>query len=903
MRGWVFMALLPAMALLGTGRAAAEVNLVANGEFRELDAGKPAAWEMSGDARSVSQTLTVGAQGGRSFGQLTCTRFSPDGPASHAMVAQVGHVRLTEGTAYEFSCRARQQGIRGRSISVAVSDMSDWSNCGLSKSLQVGAEWRAYRVVFRATRAVERTGRLQIWFNETGTLDLTEVAIVEAASTSVAFTDTTPPARGRNLIPNGSFELGGARWSSYGVSAGWGNLAHLHGSVVTGREPGHPHFLRIPMGPGVTPKLAFDYFRPTSAPQTHLQACGIGWIPVRAGQTYTLSCDMRATVPGTPGRLGYTALAPAGSQWDTRQDGRQVQLTTAWVRYTFAFQAQKSHLFVLAGPDLAQDARVDVDLDNLQLEAGPEATRWEAFSTVQAALESTRPMGVFVAGEPVVLTARLAGSGVAPDGVRLSLKAVTAFDRTIALPSVVMKPGVPVRVAMPKLGAGWYRIEAAAPPGVVLLTPSVRIAVVPRLGKQETLFGLNHAFPDAGLIDQASLCGVSWYRDWSLKWDHIEPSQGSYRWGIADEQIGSVLQRGPRVMALLPPFPSAEWSSEAPAALRKPGYPGERARQAYAPRDPALLADFAGRAVARYKDRIRVWEFLNEPIYTDYSLPREAYKPADYVALLKPVAAAARKADPACRIMGGAGAGPGGITSQMIQAGLLGQIDILNLHIYPGARAPEGFIDEMDQLLAEMDRHGGRKPIWITEFSYYGADDLPRKPFVPTGGDWAEERLLTDERECAEYTVRFAAVMLARGVEKVFIHSGSSGAANMPNFECCLFGQGGAPRKVAAAVAVMAATLGPKPTPQKMPALPEGVYAAPFETGSASVVMAWATQGAWSIRVPPGVRCVDMVGAPVHDLRPALSGSPIYLIGKPGSRAQLSQAVAKAVAGPAGTAR
>lgn len=894
MRGWVCFALLAATAVCGMARAAAPPNVVANGDFRQVEAGRPVAWEMSGDARSVAQTLTVGAEGGRSFARLSCTRFSPEGPASHAMVAQMGHVRLASGTAYEFSCRARQRGIRGSSISVAVSDMSDWSNCGLNKSLQVGGEWRVYRVVFRAPRSVERSSRLQIWFTETGALDLADVSIVEAASTAVAFTDTVQGARGHNLLPNGSFEAGAARWSSYGVSAGWGNMAHLHGSVVRGPEPGHPHYLRIPMGPGITPRLAFDYFRPTSAPQTRLYACSIGWIPVTAGETYTLSCDMRATVSGTPARLGYTGLDPSGSQWDTRQESRQVRLTTAWARHTFTFRAQKSRLFVLAGPDLAQDDRVDVDVDNLQLEAGRDATSWAPFAPSQLALEPTRPMGVFTAGEPVALTARLASD--APGATRLSLKAVDAFDRVTALPSIVLKPGAPLRIALPMLGPGWYRIDATSAAGVALLTPSVRIAVVPRIGKQETIFGLNHAFPDATLIDQASLCGVSWYRDWSLKWDHIEPSPGSYRWDIADEQIGRVLQRGPRVMALLPPFPSAEWSSEAPEALRKPGYPGERARQAYAPRDPALLADFAGRAVERYRDRVHIWEFLNEPIYTDYSLPREAYKPVDYVTLLKPVAAAARRADPKCRIMGGAGAGPGGVTSQMIDAGLLEQIVILNLHIYPGARAPEGFIDEMDQMLAEMDRRGGRKPIWITEFSYYGADDLPRKPFVPTGGDWAEERLLTDERECAEYTVRFAAVMLARGVEKVFIHSGSSGAANMPGFECCLFGQGGAPRKAAAAVAVMASALGPKPIPQRMPALPEGVYAAAFETGAASVVMAWATRPGAAIQLPPGVRCINMVGAAVLKRTQALSGSPIYLIGKPGKCAELATAIGKAAA-------
>ena len=73
-------------------------------------------------------------------------------------------------------------------------------------------------------------------------------------------------------------------------------------------------------------------------------------------------------------------------------------------------------------------------------------------------------------------------------------------------------------------------------------------------------------------------------------------------------------------------------------------------------------------------------------------------------------------ADPKCRVIGGLGGGPRQMTRELIDAGILGQIDILNLHMYPGLRAPETFVDEMDALLAMMDVHGGRKPIWITEF-------------------------------------------------------------------------------------------------------------------------------------------------------------------------------------------
>jgi hypothetical protein len=385
------------------------------------------------------------------------------------------------------------------------------------------------------------------------------------------------------------------------------------------------------------------------------------------------------------------------------------------------------------------------------------------------------------------------------------------------------------------------------------------------------------------------LAGVSEYRDWSLKWDHIEPRPGDYRWGMADGQIGRVLDAGASVMALLPPFPSAEWSSTAPASLRTSGYPGERLRQAFAPTDAARLADFAGRAVTRYKDRVRVWEFLNEPIYTDYSLPRSHYKPSDYVDLLRPVAAAIRRADPKARVMGGAGAGASGVTRDMIDAGLLDVIDVLNLHMYPGARAPEGYIAEMDRLLAEMDRRGKRKPIWITEFSYYGADNLPRKPFLPSSGDWAEERLLSSERECAEYTVRYCAAMLARGCEKVFIHSGSNGAVNMAGYECCLFDQGGAPRKVASALAVMASLLGPKPRSVPPPRTPEGVYGAAFEAPGRSVAMVWATVQGRTARVPKGARCLDLMGRTLVGPSVRLSGAPIYIVGAPGKARELVQ--------------
>jgi hypothetical protein len=197
-----------------------------------------------------------------------------------------------------------------------------------------------------------------------------------------------------------------------------------------------------------------------------------------------------------------------------------------------------------------------------------------------------------------------------------------------------------------------------------------------------------------------------------------------------------------------------------------------------------------------------------------------------------------------------------------------------------------------------MDAAGGRKPIWITEFSYYGTDDLPRKPFVPRSNNWAEGRLLDGERQCADYTVRFFAVMLARGTEKVFIHSGASGRVNDPNLECALFDYGGAPRRLFPALAVMTDLLGPAPKLAGETKLGAGGRGVAFETGSRSVLMLWKEDeeaAGGSVRAPaqPDLAWLDLMGRKLA-APPGLSASPVYLVGPAGQARELLGAVQSA---------
>jgi len=242
--------------------AADAPNLVANGNFKDVRDGRPDKWQSTGDANVVQSLELAADPDGTAFVKLICTRCDPKSPSSHAMLAQVGVVQLARGRMYEFSCRMRAEGLRGRAVSIAVSDTKTWSNCGLQASLSVGAAWQTYRRIFTATRDVADASRLQFWFNEPGTLCVADVRIAECSAQEAEFTDTIPDAGGRNLVPNGSFETSGAGWLSLGSRVGWGGLSDLHGRIETAGARHGGAFLRIPLGGDDTPVLGFDYFEP-----------------------------------------------------------------------------------------------------------------------------------------------------------------------------------------------------------------------------------------------------------------------------------------------------------------------------------------------------------------------------------------------------------------------------------------------------------------------------------------------------------------------------------------------------------------------------------------------------------------------------------------------------------------
>jgi hypothetical protein len=761
-----------------------------------------------------------------------------------------------------------------------------------------------------------------LFCNELGAADRSKAANAQ----KVRYTNTVPPTGGKNLVPNGSFEAGCAGWSSLGrgvgyenvwmpLGANWGNLAALHGTVENSGGSDGRSFLRIRLGGENTPVFNFDCFDPVNRRELRPLAANIGWIEVTAGQPYTISLDMRASRDGVPAAFGAQNEDPSQG-WCSAQEQilEPVALTTTWKRYSHTFVPKYPFLFVLAGPNLTQEGNVAVDVDAVQLEKGERATAFTPRRTVEIGVVATAPCGVFTVGQSGGLKVTACNNADAPSQAEVRFRATDYYDKPVELPAVAFevpaKSTVERLVALPDAWRGFYRVTAVCKVGQAEETRLLRVAVVPPRTTTETVIGVNHAYPTKSLVELAKKAGVSWYRDWSLMWQHIEPTRGDRRWDVSDPQIKRVSEQGARLMAVIP-FPSTDWNSTAPSletlkalapCYRRGGQGDEselisRARWAWVPRDTNELTDFIKAAVSRYKDDVQVWEFLNEPLFTSYSLPDasvlgtraiKAYTVQDYIDLTRAVVPAIRAANPKARIMGGPGMEPGGkYTVAMIEGGLLKLIDIFGIHDYPDwpkRTKPELRLKSSDRMLAAMKTHGGPKPIWLTEFSYFGTDDLPRHPFKPVPGLWSEP-LLHSEKEVADYTIRYCTIFLGRGGERIFLHSGCTGSVNKPGTESCLFADG-AVRKVFPAMAVFTELMGGRPKFIADRTKGGGIVFA-FETEKQAVLVLWDPGEKTTAGIPQDATCLDITGRKMTGSTVRLNGSPVYFIGPAGAAKRL----------------
>ncbi len=616
-------------------------------------------------------------------------------------------------------------------------------------------------------------------------------------------------------------------------------------------------------------------------------AANIGFIEVEPGREYTLSVRMKAGVADTPARLAVRQFRRGSFE-------KSVLAATDWRRYTLEFKPTARWCYVLAGPDLCKTKenpnppdRAVLWLDAVALERADAPSTFATRQPVEFGIETGKPGNVFGWDEPLRFNLLLSNSMPNENRkAKIGLRLTDFFDEEVWRESVQADVPAGARIQReltirpkPEL-RGFLRLHAKMTSGDVECGRTMRLAVIPICRDANSRFGVNHAYPWPHLLNLCRKAGLVWVRDWSLKWHQVEPEKGRFTFVETDYQIDRPLRHDLRVLGLLP-FPSSHWSSTASPEVKSADRFGG---SSHAPRDAAEFENYVQHTVAHYKNRITWWQAFNEPLFTHYSLPRKyGYDGATYARLTKAFARAARRADPNCRILAGIGyLREGGILDdfdKFFAAGGLEVIDAVDIHHYPRIRPPEFIEGPLAKVNALMEKHGGRKPIWLTEYGYYADDEpwaipMPRNNFSTP---------LSSERRQAEYAVRWATIMLANGVDKIFYHAGTCDGINHDSLQGIFYEYAGTPHKIYAAQAVLARVFTPSTKFVKRMALDECIKGYLFSDGRRRLAVVWAAGGtkAAEIRLADEkLQLHDMMGRPQTMRKFVPSGTPVFIIGE-----------------------
>ncbi|MFO7902130.1 MAG: beta-galactosidase [Planctomycetota bacterium] len=885
MSRWIACGLLGAAFLASPAHA--QDNLVANGSFAsDVDGdGEPDHWSTSGVA-GMEQTLTIdmGPDGAKAV-KLTCSRFVSGSPASHAMICQTEHVAVEAGQWYRLTWRAKARDMKINAAQVALSNTRQWSNAGLSWSFSVGRGWREYEHVFQATRDLPASdSRLQFWFTSTGTLWLADVVLVPVAAQRYEYHPQIRTDGVSNYIPNGSFECGAAGWGSYNpeMTTWAGNVFRLIGKIDERTAFHGRRSMRVQVVKGESPVFMWDWFDLVEEEILAPLVVHHGWIPVEQGAAYTVSCALKADQPDVPARLLVRE--------DARNRAKSVLVGTEWQRFTMTYRANANFAWFGVGPDLT-DSHLDgatMWVDALQFEKGNQATGYSPKAGMECRVTTGVTGNTFLdpdAGLRVQFTACNHTDSSAT--VRGTLSISDFFDESVHTEDVSLPVGAGDTVertigGLVKGKTGFFRV-VWSPAGETAQPQNLRCMVIEPYEEADSIFGMNHAYGWPFLLQLAKQAGLTWYRDWSVKWHEVQPKRGRFDFSGTDPQIDRVIEEGLNLDIMFP-FPSCDWTTTAHmAAIRKAeanDYRHRVMRYACAPNNERDFRNYIARSVRHYRNRIRHYQIFNEPVYTHYSLPKRlGYEVKDYIHWMNLAADTIRSEQEDAVIIGGMGSwASSGWTHEFVRSGGLAKVDILDLHNYPVTADPEGYEPDIAELSRIMKERGQPRPMWITEYGCYADDDPYRTP-QRVGDATMSKSVWPSERAASEALVQSAAAFCSHGVRKIFLHAGTCGPINGSSAGGVFFEYGGAPRKMLPAVWALSRLLGADFEPVDTGPQPQDRRLYVFRVKRGLLAIAW-TREEKPLRVTTSedITVVDMMGNELNPRTIELTATPVYFL-------------------------
>jgi len=831
-------------------------SLVRNGSFEQVSVEHPEGWTLTEHGNECALGVCPGVEG-QHAARLSCATFRH----GWVIIAQDGVVKVKKGQWYRLSFRCRGESLVG-GATVALYKRKPWANCGLVEPFDAPKSWRGHATYFRATRDADDT-RFEFYFSSTGALCLDDVKLVPSGPAPLAGAMLPAKAAG-NLLLNGSFELGGYGWGTEGRDS----LA----AEPVGRGRIGDTCLRIKVDPEGADEYAVDWFEPRSWKVYGNLIGSEVWMRVAPGKPLTLSAYLRSGDQPVRARLeiGEARRTVAGKTFDVGAQWQRCQVTGT---------PKRDGCFVRLGIDVGDEPQpAELFVDGVQLEQSAQATELAPRQDVEIALSTERYGNIFMADETIVV--EVAVCSASAGDVPVTVKVTDCWDKVVGEQTLTMKctanRAARRNVRLDALNKGFFRITAGVAGQPNALPAKLRVARVEPLHRtfagQDGPFGINHASPAPSRLPLMQIAGITWVRDWSIKWHQVQAADGApFDFTDADAQIQRVLDRGFKVLCVLP-HPATPWCTTAPADSPRTGT-GRAFRRTLSnmPADLDKFGAYVRATVAHYKDRVKDWEILNEPGYL---------KPEDYAKLLAVAYRACKDADPTCHVIGGCGAGPASALKWyrgVFEHDGLKNMDLVNLHPYPGrrpGRAYERPLMDFNDCMGKIDR---RLAIWNTEFLYCSDDDP--LPTVMTQGKPAGA--CRSELEAASSLVQYTVVLLANGCDKFFQHTNHWPLRLTRDtlIFSMFFDYGAAPKKAFAAHNAMARLLGLKPKCERVLKLGPERYAAVFDTDGQPLAVLWRERHAddFVFTVPADAAVRDMMGNVLAGRQLTVTNSPLYI--------------------------
>ncbi|MBI5394008.1 MAG: hypothetical protein HZA91_01790 [Verrucomicrobia bacterium] len=688
--------------------------------------------------------------------------------------------------------------------------------------------------------------------------------VLLAAACAFAAVASVTVALAENVLPNGSFELGMCNWYWQATDADvfqaraaveWEDL------LPDVREEGAWHGQRCV-------RLALG--------ERQRMMARSGWMQLPAKQPRTFSIFLkraRTDANAVSGEVELWVESPAGGG---RSVVGRVKPTGAWQRFSVTQPAG-----LAAGGWVRAGVRVDgpqaVEMDAAQLEAGDKATAFATRLAAEVAVTAASSDHWFTGDDTPTLVAAVATcepQGPATRQVRLvatDFNGREIFAREVTVNMNTNK--LPVALApLTARAFGNFRVRAelvGAEPDHDETQLNVTRPVAMRPPARASVFGATLRLK-RGDFDLAEKMGVRWLRlPLVTQWFVVEPKRDQWHW--FDEPLRAAWRRGLEVLGALDA--SAHWENDAQDR-------GSR---------PEEWDNYVRQTVGHYHRWIRAWEVWNEPDQPGLLAGRDQTDQLkNYVDLLKRTYAAAKEADPACLVVGGA-LGDARFAPKLIELGALPAMDVLSLHMR-SASALEDFETRKPSLAellgavrAAMKARGGEKPVWITAGGLNNVGSSYREGRVD--GPWRANRKTT-ARDAAALLARQYAIAMASGVEKFFYDIAAAPTA--AEEEATGFTESdGSPTAVAAAYATASGLLDGA-TFLKRHDLGGGARALEFQRAGENgrVLVAWATaETGVEVAMPAGwasaeVRALDVMGNLVvrEGAKARLTRSPAYLV-------------------------